>query len=53
MQLSLTLLESAVADARVWETLNPDQRAAVIEILARLVAKAAAPPSAEEAPRHE
>ena len=53
MQLSLTLLESAVAEARVWETLNPDQRAAVIEILARLVAKAAAAAPGEEAPRDE
>lgn len=53
MQLSLTLLESAVAEARVWETLNPDQRAAVIEILARLVAKAAAASPGVEAPRDE
>lgn len=48
MQLSLTLLELAVPDTRVWEALTPDQRAAVIEILGRLVAKAAV-----EAPRAE
>jgi hypothetical protein len=53
VQLSLTLLESTVAEVRVWETLNQDQRAAVIEILARLVAKAAVPPPVEEAPRDE
>jgi len=51
VQLSLTRLELAVPEARVWETLTPDRRAAVIEILGRLFAKAAveAPP-AEERP---
>ena len=53
MQLNLSLLESAVAEARVWEALDQDQRAAVIEILARLVAKAAAAAPGEEAPRDE
>ena len=49
MQLSLTLLEIAVPEARVWGALTPDQRAAVIEILGRLVAKAVMEaPSAEE-----
>lgn len=49
MQLSLTLFEIAAPEARVWEALTPDQRAAVIEILGRLFAKAAgAAPSAEE-----
>ena len=48
VQLSLTLLDPAVPEARVWEALAPDQRAAVIEILGRLVAKAAV-----EAPRAE
>ena len=53
MQLSLTLLEIAVPEARVWGALTPEQRAAVIEILGRLVAKAALDaPSAEE-PRDE
>lgn len=53
MQLSLKLLEVAVPEARVWEALAPDQRAAVIEILGRLFAKAAvALPIAKE-PRHE
>lgn len=51
MQLSLPLLETAVPEARVWEGLTPDQQAAVIEILGRLFAKAAAvAPSAEERP---
>ena len=49
VQLSLTLLEIAVPEARVWGALTPDQRAAVIEILGRLFAKAALDaPSAEE-----
>ncbi len=53
MQLSLTLLEIAIPEARVWEALTPEQRAAVVEILGRLVAKAAVDaPSAEE-PRDE
>ena len=48
MQLSLPLLETAVPEAHVWEGLTPDQQAAVIEILGRLFAKAAAvAPSAE------
>ena len=53
VQLSLKLLESAVAEASVWEALDQDQRAAVIEILARLVAKAAAALPVAEAPRNE
>jgi hypothetical protein len=48
VQLSLTLLELAAAEARVWEALTPDQRATVIELLGRLFAKAAV-----EAPRAE
>jgi hypothetical protein len=49
VQLSLTFLEIAVPEARVWEALTPDQQAAVIELLGRLFAKAAvAAPSAEE-----
>ena len=49
MQLSLPLLETAVPETHVWEALTPDQRAAVIELLGRLVAKAAveAPSAAE------
>ena len=52
MQLSLTLLEIAVPEARVWEALTPEQRATVIEILGRLVAKAALHAAAAE-PRDE
>lgn len=52
MQLSLNLLAVPGPEARVWDALDHDQRARVIEILARLVAKAAAQPVAE-APRDE
>jgi hypothetical protein len=49
VQLSLTILELAAPQARVWEALTPEQRAAVIEILGRLFAKAAvAAPRTEE-----
>jgi hypothetical protein len=49
VQLSLPLLETAVPETHVWEALTPDQRAAVIELLGRLFAKAAveAPSAAE------
>jgi hypothetical protein len=51
VQLSLPLLETAAAvpEPHVWEALTPDQRAAVIELLGRLFAKAAveAPSAAE------
>ena len=53
MQLNLNLLELAVPEARVWDALDQDQRAAVVEILARLFAKAAAQPVEEEEPRDE
>jgi hypothetical protein len=51
VQLSLPLLETAaVPEPHVWEALTPDQRAAVIELLGRLFAKAAveAPSAAEQ-----
>jgi hypothetical protein len=52
VQLSLNLLAVPVPEARVWDALDHDQRALVIEILARLVAKAAAQP-AVAGPRDE
>ncbi|MHC4447846.1 MAG: hypothetical protein ACYSXF_08715 [Planctomycetota bacterium] len=48
MQLSLNLQDVPVPEAHVWEALDDDQRTFVIEILARLFAKAAAPPVEEE-----
>lgn len=53
MQLTLTLLEIVDPEARVWEALTPDQRAAVIDILGRLLAKAALGAPRAEAPRDE
>jgi hypothetical protein len=53
VQLSLNLQDVPVLEARVWEALDDDQRALVIEILARLFSKAAAPPVEEEEPRDE
>jgi hypothetical protein len=47
VQLSLNLQDVPALEARVWEALDDDQRALVIEILARLFAKAEAPPVEE------
>jgi hypothetical protein len=50
--MRLTFLEPPRPETTLWETLDEEQRALVIELLARLVAKAAvAHPAAE--PRHE
>ena len=43
----------AASQACVWDALDDDQRALVIEILARLLAKAAAQPVEEAEPRDE
>ncbi len=37
--LSLTLLDRLLPEARVWEALEDDHRAAVIDLLARLFVK--------------
>jgi hypothetical protein len=52
VQLPLSFLDPPRPEASLWETLNEAQRALVIELLGRLVAKAAVAPPAEE-PRHE
>ena len=38
--MRLTFLDRPGPEARVWEALEHDQRAVVIEVLARLIAKA-------------
>jgi hypothetical protein len=48
VQLHLNLQDGPAPETRVWDALDDDQRALVIEILARLFAKAAAPPVEEE-----
>jgi hypothetical protein len=50
--MRLSFLDQPRHEASLWETLGDDQRALVIELLARLVAKAAVAHPAEE-PRHE
>jgi hypothetical protein len=39
VQMRLTFLDPPAPEARVWEALEPEQRAAVIDVLARLLVK--------------
>jgi hypothetical protein len=41
VQMRLTFLDVPVPEASVWDALEDDQRAVVIDVLARLVVKAA------------
>lgn len=50
--MHLTFLEVPVPEARVWEALTDDQRAVVIDVLARLFVNAAVAHAREE-PRDE
>jgi hypothetical protein len=52
VQLPLSFLDPPRPETSLWDTLDEAQRALVIELLARLVAKAAVAHPAEE-PRHE
>jgi hypothetical protein len=52
VQMRLPFLDRPRPETSLWETLDEEQRALVIELLARLVAKAAVAHPAEE-PRHE
>jgi hypothetical protein len=52
VQLPLSFLDPPRPETSLWDTLDEEQRALVIELLARLVAKAVVAHPAEE-PRHE
>lgn len=43
LQRNLNFLDLPIPETQVWETLENDQRTVVIEVLARLIAKAAFP----------
>jgi hypothetical protein len=53
MQLRLPFLDVPALAASVWDALEDDQRAVVIEVLARLLAKTAAADAAPEGPPDE
>ena len=48
--MRLTFLDLPVPEARVWEALTDDQRAVVIDVLARLFVTAAVAHALEELP---
>lgn len=53
MQMRLPFLDAPVPETSVWDALEDDQRAVVIEVLARLLAKAAVADAAPEGPPNE
>ena len=50
VQIRLTFLDVPVPEASVWETLTNEQRAVVIDVLARLFVNAAVAQALEESP---
>lgn len=48
VQLYLQFIEIPVPDTCVWEQLNPEQRAVVVETLMRLMVKATVPDNKED-----
>jgi hypothetical protein len=51
--MCLPFLDAPVPETRVWDALEDDQRAVAIEVLARLLAKAAVTDAAPEGPPDE
>jgi hypothetical protein len=52
-QLALGLLPRNVAGAPDWEALDPQRQARAVQLLARLIARAAAAPDAAEGTRDD
>jgi hypothetical protein len=48
LQRNLNFLDIPIPESQVWETLENEQRAVAIEVLARLIAKANDPGSTQE-----
>jgi hypothetical protein len=48
LQRNLNFLDIPIPESQVWETLENEQRAVAIEVLARLIAKANDPSSTQE-----
>jgi hypothetical protein len=53
MQMRLPFLDAPVPETSVWDALEDAHRAVVIEVLARLLAKAAVADAAPEGPPNE
>ena len=49
MQLRLDLVEAPAPPVAVWEALDPEQQAAVVGLLARLIAKTVTSEEADDA----
>ena len=53
MQLSLPFLENPPLNPEIWESLDPEERAEVLDLLAKLIAKTAAVATQPEEASHE
>jgi hypothetical protein len=53
MQLNLPFLENPPLNPEIWEHLDEEQRAVVLDKLAQLIAKTAGAETGKEEPSHE